>query len=436
MTNNDVSVPIVPLSLPTEGIAALLHRAVAAPEIPVAAYVDKLPKPWNHIATAVINCPPDPTERSRALTAALSPSANAGEVQAAIARGDVETPLTCFPEFKERFAVHGMAEVFEPQPPQIFTLDQLIVQGSLVTLIGPPGGGKTWAGLDMVVCVAKGENFGDIAVTQTGVLIIDEESGSSRLKQRILKVANGHGIKATDRLPLYFITRANTDFAGDNDAKELIATIRKLGVGLVLIDALVDVMVGCDENSVKETQPVLKRIRKVAEETGATIILLHHTGKNKGQSGETTYRGSTAIKGEVDLMIKIVSKENGILKFTTDKERDIAHREFAMQMNFGNDSFRLSVPDENSTPAEKSVQLSGSKRFVIASLGEFKALRRSEIAAKTREHKEEAIRKAITALQKETYICRTDGQGKGKVATFELTESGKELYARLASPQG
>ncbi len=71
----------------------------------------------------------------------------------------------------------------------------------------------------------------------------------------------------------------------------MIRAIRDVDAKLVIIDALADVMAGGDENSVKDTQPVFMQLRKIAEETGAAILVIHHVNK----MGD--YRGSTAIPG-------------------------------------------------------------------------------------------------------------------------------------------
>ena len=73
---------------------------------------------------------------------------------------------------------------------------------------------------------------------------------------------------------------------------------------LVIIDASADIMPGGDENSVQDTQPIFHCLRAIAEEAQCAIIVIHHSNRN-GQ-----YRGSSALKGAVDLMLMIHSEKN------------------------------------------------------------------------------------------------------------------------------
>lgn len=74
-----------------------------------------------------------------------------------------------------------------------------------------------------------------------------------------------------------------------DDADLLTRLVLELDAKLVIIDALADVMLGGDENAVKDTQPVFANLRFIAELTGAAFIVIHHANKLGG------YRGSTAI---------------------------------------------------------------------------------------------------------------------------------------------
>src|SRR5687767_11823807 len=100
---------------------------------------------------------------------------------------------------EERFKLTWADRVYEANEPLEFLVgdgnEGLITKGSVNLLVGDPGSGKTWAAIDLAVCVAMGKKWLDLATKQTAVLIVDEESGPRRLQRRIFETLNGHLIQ-------------------------------------------------------------------------------------------------------------------------------------------------------------------------------------------------------------------------------------------------
>ena len=173
---------------------------------------------------------------------------------------------------------------------------------------------KTYSLLSMGVCVSVGKPWLDMPTRACKVLFIDEESGESRLSLRLAAALRGE--LAWKDTPFEFISLAG--FHLDDPADELLLEneIRGFGAGLVIFDALADLMEG-DENSKQDTQPIFCALRRLAERTGAALCIIHHANKMGG------YRGSSAIKGAVDLMVQVTSEDGSeFVKFKTEKNRD------------------------------------------------------------------------------------------------------------------
>ena len=84
-------------------------------------------------------------------------------------------------------------------PPIRWLIDGLVPEEGMVVLAGMSGSYKTWLVMSMAIAVAAGQDFLDIFSTQqTGVLIIDEESGERLYSERFKLL--------TDRedLPIYY----------------------------------------------------------------------------------------------------------------------------------------------------------------------------------------------------------------------------------------
>ncbi len=122
---------------------------------------------------------------------------------------------------------------------------------------------------------------------------------------------------STDDLQLAYVCMPGLNLLQVESVAQMEDLIHTTGAGFVAIDALADVMLGGDENNVQDTQRVFHHLRMVAEKTGAAIVVIHHTNKAGG------YRGSSAIKGAVDLMLMVDSEpDSPNINIRSVKSRD------------------------------------------------------------------------------------------------------------------
>jgi hypothetical protein len=308
-----------------------------------------------------------------------------------------------------RFTVYSARDALQPQPPIEWIIERLFSAGSVSLLFGEGGAKKTWVALDAAVCVALGKQWLDLATLQCTVLIVDEESGKRRISRRLGEVLRGH--LAQEDTPIYYISLARLDLRNSSDADALRWLITKTGARFVVIDAMADVLPGADENSVKDVLPAFLALRDIAEKTQAAIVLIHHANKTGG------YRGSSAIKGAVDLMLFIESKSDSPnIDFTFDKARDTEPFKFAAVAHFGDGEFYLTP----SMPSEPVKHLSKSQDYVIRYLTEHDDSPINDIESHADSCSSNAARQAVYALAKMGLVRRVDDGGKGQVATYGL----------------
>lgn len=320
----------------------------------------------------------------------------------------------------KRYEVLTAQDFTAPQPDILWTVDGLISDGSLNIFFGEPGCGKTFALFDMAVCVANGAPWLGMSTSAGNVLIIDEDSGRRRLSRRMAEVMRGHEAK-TDT-PIFAVSLASFDLGNKDDADEVRALIIRHNARLVIIDHLASVMPGRDENSVKDTAPVLHSLRKIADETQAAIIVIHHANKMGG------YRGSSAIKGALDLLLS-VEKKNGSshIDFRTEKARDTTSGAFAADMNFINDTFFLSAAD-----IEKVKPVFGKgERHVIRYLSEHGESTIKDISDNAESCSPVTARNCVYALADKAITTRTNGGGQGSGARYDLTAKGRALAEEI-----
>ncbi len=274
---------------------------------------------------------------------------------------------------------------------------------------GEPGAKKTWALLSLAVCVALGKTWMGFAVKPRKVLIIDEESGDEWLTNRLEAAIQGE--LGDDSIPVEFVSLAGWKLDKKEDAAELEKLITEHQAGLVIIDALTDIMDG-DENSKQDTQPIFTRLKKIASRTNAAIIIIHHSNKAGG------YRGSSAIKGALDLLVKIESDEGSKwISFKSEKTRNIEATKFTAVAHWTDDQFFLELADVTEmlkprNPGQRHVLEYLEKSGEPASVKEL--MEHAEICSP------DQARNAVYKLADEGLIRRTNAGGKNNEAIYDL----------------
>lgn len=322
------------------------------------------------------------------------------------------------PEATPRYVILTAAVALEPQPPIVWIVEGIFSAGSVSLLAGEPGSGKTFALLDCGVSVALGQRWLGYAVTQCPVLIVDEESGPRRLKRRLGDVLRGHDASPTT--PPFFTSLARFDLWQPDDVTALQSAIVETGARFVVVDALADLLPGRDENSVKDMQPGFMALRAIAEATDAALVVIHHLNKSGG------YRGSTAIKGAVDLLLT-VEKSGDVLTFKSDKARDVEAVAFASAMNFGPDMFNLSP----AVVAAARPTFTKSESYVLRYLQGHGQSPKSDIENHADVCTSGTARNALYALTNKGYCKRIDDGAQGNAAIYALTTQGEEAACNV-----
>jgi len=302
-----------------------------------------------------------------------------------------------------------------------YILEGLISRGSVNVLFGAPGIGKTYSLLSLACCIAVGKQWCGLQTKQVNCMFIDEESGETRLSLRLKAVLKS--ISADKGTPLIYISLAGfkLDRYLSDDVKKLKELITSYEIGLVVFDAMSDLMDG-DENDKKEVQPVMTNLRWIAEETGAAIALIHHTTK-----AESDYRGSSAIKGSCDTMTHICASNGGkLLIFEITKARDFEPNTWYAKPIWekneaGEDLFHLDpakkgdvIPEKSNSPARTNA----NEEFIIEYLEAHGDSPLPEIRAAAGPERSDAVRK-IAPKSKKIHRTNPDA-GVGKPAIYAL----------------
>ena len=298
-----------------------------------------------------------------------------------------------------------------------YVIKPLFTTGSVSVLVGEGGTGKTYALMDAAVCTALGEPWLQFETTKSPSLIIDEESGQRRLSRRLRDTLHGHF--ADDKAKVGFVSLAHLNLYETDDVNMLHLLVKQHNAGLVVIDALADIMPGGDENSSKDIQPIFIALRTIAEDTQSAIVLIHHSNK------AGTYRGSTAIKAACDLMLMLESSRDNRMTFTSAKTRDIEPITFGATSHFEPGQYCLT----SSEPRKQEKAIVKSDKHVLLHLSEHGDSSRADICASADICSSNAARQAIYRLNDRNLVCRAN---TGKIAIYTLTKEGKDALEKLS----
>lgn len=216
-------------------------------------------------------------------------------------------------------------ELLETMETMEFLVNPFLPKGALVALCGDGGSGKTWLALYIASRLSSGLKVFGMDAKKTVCLIVDEESGTTRLKDRMLRIKEKTELEPTN---LFFASYTGFSFDQPDSIEALKRAIQAYHAGFCVIDPLVDVIPG-DENSSRDMNLPLKELRRIASETNCTILLLHHTNKSGG------YRGSSAIKAAVDalyIMESAPTETGAKVKIHAEKTRDMLVKQIELEL--------------------------------------------------------------------------------------------------------
>ena len=230
---------------------------------------------------------------------------------ARVQRAEKQRPL--------RPRVKGIEE-FLQQPDPTWLVQGMLPDAGCTLLFGSPGAGKSFAALDLALCVAATESFHGRDVEAGPVVYIAAE-GAPGLRNRMRAWLSDHRLDLLDGRRLHIVDES-IDLLSPASARWLSEVIDKVDPILIVIDTLARCMRGGDENSGKDLSTVLHAL-EVATTHGVAVLLVHHSQKKDPR----TYRGHSSLEGAADTVIAVTQDSDGVITLRCQKQKDAA--EFA-----------------------------------------------------------------------------------------------------------
>lgn len=252
-------------------------------------------------------------------------------------------------------------------------------RGAFSVVYGESNVGKTFFALDLAMHVAAARDWHGNRVPRNedyagGVVYIAGEGGFG-IRNRIEAIRR-------ERNDLMQFTEENGDFAllptmldltGSNDGADLVAALRDLDPALIVIDTLAMAFGAGDENATKDMGVFVQNCRMIREETGAHVMVVHHSGKDASRGA----RGSGSLRAAVDTEIEL-TRDGDVIVATPRKQRDMTtERAFAYRLrgvfigkDEDGDEITSCVVEPTEAPAKRAPRLKGQALIAMQAFGD------------------------------------------------------------------
>jgi len=163
-----------------------------------------------------------------------------------------------------------------------------IPKGKITVLDGDPDNGKSVLTTDLAARVTAGLDLPDGTTTVVaGAVIVSAEDGASDTIRPRFDAAGGDPNRA-------LLLGDDEPFAIPGDIPRLERAVRQVGAALVVIDPIMAFLSGeVNSNRDQDVRRALTPLKRMAERTGAAVLLVRHL--NKSQGGNPLYRGGGSI---------------------------------------------------------------------------------------------------------------------------------------------
>ena len=238
-----------------------------------------------------------------------------------------------------------------------------IPASAMGVLYGASGSFKSFLAISLACCIATGREWNGCPVIKGSVVYVVAEGGAGAPR----RIKGWENLYNDGKRIANLLTIRHPVFTGDAvQVDKMIQTVKDAEkqtgdkVGLIVLDTLARCFAGADENKTADMNRFIAGCDQIKAATGATILIIHHSGKGDDASA----RGSSALRAAADFEFRVNRPEDNDMSciLTNTKAKDSeerAARIFRMQHHFlftdddGDDVLTL-VPELNGEIFEKT----------------------------------------------------------------------------------
>lgn len=205
-------------------------------------------------------------------------------------------------------------------PPVEWLIKDIITADGFGITYGPPASLKSFLLIAWSLHIASGTPWLGHLVKQGGVLYVAGE-GVRGMGRRIRAWLRHHGMDGVD-LPFRLLP-ASVNLTDPEQLAKLIRTAIAAAeaegttIALVVIDTVARAIPGADENSAQDMGRLVAAVERIKADVACHVHGVHHSGKDADRGA----RGSSALLGAVDTMVKI-TRDGERVTLEVEKQKD------------------------------------------------------------------------------------------------------------------
>ena len=213
-----------------------------------------------------------------------------------------KTPDT-FPQVDRGTRLYSMADL-DSFPDPSWQVDGVILDQALQIWYGPASSFKSFTAIDLALHISYGREWFGNETKQGGVVFVAGE-GLSDLKNRITAWRQRKDLPVTDQFAIVdHAIQLGDQGRIDEFCRGIDAS--KLDPNLIIFDTLTRCSAGKDGNLDRDTSSIVHNCNLLQKRFSSTILLIHHTRKDK-----TIERGSTVFRDSADEVSMFLPGEKG-----------------------------------------------------------------------------------------------------------------------------
>jgi KaiC/GvpD/RAD55 family RecA-like ATPase len=243
-------------------------------------------------------------------------------------------PLGARTDTSNLYPAYSLSEL-DSLPEPKWLIEDILPENSLCMVYGPSGSLKTFLVLGWALNGAAGLPWGkgelaslkgfEIARPLRVAILAGE--GARGLRKRVKAWQKQNNV-SDERLDVIVVPEMPS-FGRVADIDRLIATIKaKLGaVDVVIVDTVMRASSGLNLNTPAESQTFIDACERIKRELGCTVVLVHHTGKDR----ERGHLGAENLRAAMDMMerVDLIAHRPGlrVIRLRQEKAKDSEERE-------------------------------------------------------------------------------------------------------------